>query len=142
MLDIQQQAMSQETKKLIYEGFSRHAVSMTGHDEKLEPTAFVAKDRHQFAGAIVIEKFWGSLHIKYIYVDDLYRHKGLGTRLMHKAFDYGIQHNCPFAFLETMSFQALEFYKKMGFNLEFTRGGYIHGTSFHYLRKDLLSKSP
>lgn len=42
---------------------------------------------------------------------------------------------CPFAFVETMSFQALDFYRKMGFELEFTRSGYKHGTAFHYLRK-------
>jgi ribosomal protein S18 acetylase RimI-like enzyme len=140
MIPIQQQALSEDLKKRIYEGFSHHAISMTGHDEKSEPVAFVAKDQNQFAGAIVVQKFWGSLHVKYVYVDAPYRNKGLGTRLLNLAFEYGVKNHCPFAFVETMSFQALSFYQKMGFELEFTRSGYAHDTSFHYLRKDFLLK--
>ena len=37
-------------------------------------------------------------------------------------------HKCPFAFVETMGFQALEFYEKCGFKLEFTRAGYARDT--------------
>jgi len=57
---------------------------------------------------------------------------------MEHAFTFGRENKCPFAFVETMSFQAVEFYQKIGFQLEFTRSGYAHGTSFHYLRKDFL----
>lgn len=59
----------------------------------------------------------------------------MGVRLMECALKYGSDKACPFAFVETMSFQALGFYRKMGFELEFTRSGYKHGTSFHYLQK-------
>lgn len=77
----------------------------------------------------------GALHIKNVYVEDAYRNNGLGTRLMECALQYGRDHQCPFAFVETMSFQALGFYQKNGFQLEFTRPGYAHGVSFHYLKK-------
>lgn len=139
MIKIDQQPLQENIKKTIYDGFSRHAISMTGYNEKFEPVAFVATDHDRFAGAVVIEKFWGALHIKYVYVDDLYRKNGLGSRLMNHAFEYGIENQCAFAFVETMNFQALEFYKKIGFQLEFTRTGYAHNTSFHYLRKDLIA---
>lgn len=92
------------------------------------------------AGAIVVERFWDALHVKYVYVDDHYRNQGIGTRLMQRAIGYGLEQNCPFAFVETMSFQALDFYQKMGFFLDFTRPGYAHGTSFHYLSKKLTSQ--
>lgn len=110
---------------------------MTGYDEKFESLTFVAEDKDTFAGAIVVEQFLGALHIKYVYVDENNRSKGVGRRLMEYAVAFGCENKCPFAFVETMSFQALGFYQKMGFQLEFTRTGYKHGTSFHYLRKDL-----
>lgn len=135
MIEIRQQCLTEDLKKQIYEGFSRHAISMIGHDEKFDPVAFIAYDQGCFAGAIVVELFWGALHVKYIYVDDGYRGKGVGARLMEYALKYGCDKACSFAFVETMSFQALDFYRKMGFELEFTRSGYKHGTSFHYLRK-------
>ena len=138
MIDIRQQPLTEELKSQVYEGFSRHAIAMTGYDEKLESVAFVAMDGEALAGVVVVVRFWGALHVKYVYVDDHYRGKGLATRLMERALGFGRDHKCPFAFVETMSFQALGFYQKMGFKLEFTRSGYAHGTSFHYLRKDLF----
>ena len=135
MIEVRQQSLTEDLKKQIYEGFSRHAIAMTGHDEKFDPVAFIANDKECFAGAIVAELFWGALHIKYIYVEDEYRGKGIGSQLMEYALKYGRDKKCPFAFVETMSFQALDFYRKVGFELEFTRSGYKHGTSFHYLRR-------
>jgi ribosomal protein S18 acetylase RimI-like enzyme len=138
-LNIKEQILTEELKKQIYDGFSRHAIEMTGYDEKLDSIAFVAMDKDSFAGAIVVELFWGALHIKYLYVADSYRNQKIGARLLQRAVDYGLEHNYTFAFVETMSFQALEFYQKMGFKLDFTRSGYSHGTSFHYLSMGLSS---
>lgn len=140
MIEIRQQALSEDLKKQIFEGFGHHAIQMTGYDEKLEPVAFVAMEGSSLAGAIVVERFWGSLHVKYMYVVEDYRGKGLGVRLMQQALAYGVEQKCPFAFLETMSFQALGFYQKMGFVLDFTRTGHAHGTSFHSLSKRLISQ--
>lgn len=36
-----------------------------------------------------------------------------------------------------MSFQAPEFYQKLGFKVELKCDGYSEDTSFYYLRKDL-----
>lgn len=132
------QPLTKELKKQIYDGFSRHAVSITGHDEKFDSAAFTASNQQgAFIGAVVVEFFWGALHIKYVYVEEEYRGCGIATKLMQDALSYGISHQCSFAFVETMSFQALEFYQKTGFVLDFTRSGYKFGTSFHYLSKKL-----
>ena len=136
-IEIRQQPLTDELKKRVNEGFSRHARAMTGHDGMLAAVAFVAREGDAFAGAVVVVPFWGALHVKYVFVEEGYRGKGMASGLMERALKYGCDSGCPFAFVETMSFQALGFYEKMGFELEFTRSGYAHGTSFHYLRKGL-----
>lgn len=136
--EIELQPLSDSLKERIYEGFSRHAIAMIGHDEKFDTVTFKASDKNgSFAGAVVVELFWGALHVKYMYVEDEYRGCGLGSKLIEHALTYGRDNQCPFAFVETMSFQALGFYQKMGFELEFSRSGYKHDASFHYLRKNL-----
>lgn len=137
MIEVKEQPLTDELKKQIYAGLGEHAKAMTGHDEKFDPIVFVAKDQGSFAGAIVVEPFWGALHVKLFYIDDRYRGKGIGSKLMESALKYGQDSKCAFAFVETMSFQALDFYRKQGFKLEFTRSGYSHGTSFHYLKRPL-----
>lgn len=42
--------------------------------------------------------------------------------------------------VETMSFQAPEFYQKMGFKIEFSRPGYAKNNCFHYLKKNLKTE--
>jgi ribosomal protein S18 acetylase RimI-like enzyme len=135
MLDTQQTHLTEELQKFIDEGFSRYAIEKTGHDEKFDPVAFVAKDEDEIAGTVVVARFWGNLHIKYVIVEEKYRGNGIATDLMEQAFAYGRKHNCRFAFVETMNFQAQGFYQKLGFQLEFTREGFSHGTSIHHLRK-------
>jgi ribosomal protein S18 acetylase RimI-like enzyme len=136
-IEIQIVPFSEKLKQQIYEGFREHAIATIGFDETFAPVSFVASDEGQFAGAVVVELFWGTLHVKYVFVKEEYRKQGIATKLMQKAFEYGKEHKCAFAFVETMSFQALGFYQKLGFVLEYTRSGYSHGTAFHYLRKDL-----
>ena len=138
MIDISQQILTEELRKRVLDGFSLHAIATMGVHELVEPIAFVAMEDGVFAGTVVVALFWGALHVKYVYVEEKYRGHGIGSRLMKKAFQYGKEHNCPFAFVETMSFQASGFYQKLGFTIELTRTGFSHGTSFHYLKKDLL----
>ena len=135
---MRQQPLTHVLEKQIFEGFSRHAIEMTGYDElQLDYVAFVAMHNDAFAGAVVVQFFWGALNVKYVYVEDAFRGHGLATRLMERALTFGRENKCPFAFVATMSFQALGFYQKMGFQLEFTRSGYSHDTLLHYLRKNL-----
>lgn len=137
MFSIQQQSLTPELKKRFDAGFSRYSIATTGYDEKHDPIAFVAMEGESYAGAIALEIFWGALHIKYLFVEEPFRGRSLATQLMEQGLAFGREKGCPFAFVETMSFQALKFYQKLGFELEFTRDGYAHGTSFHYLKKML-----
>lgn len=138
MIEITKELLTEGLKRQIYEGFSQHAIEETGYDEKFDPVAFIARTKNgQFAGAVVGELFWGTFHIKYVYVVKEYRGQKIASELVEKALKYSKENKCSFAFVETMSFQALDFYQKLGFQLEYTRAGYAHGAFFHYLRKDL-----
>jgi len=57
--------------------------------------------------------------------------------LIEHVLCYGKEQGCSFAFVETMNFQAPEFYQKLGFQIELKRDGYAGDSSFYYLRKDL-----
>lgn len=138
MFEIHQQSLSESLKSQINQGFGQHAIAMVGFDERNEPVCFVAHEKDHFAGAIVVQLFWGALHIKYLFLEEAQRGKGLGTELMIHAESFAKQHKCPFIFVETMSFQAGAFYEKMGFKVDFTRSGYAHNTSLVYLKKDLV----
>lgn len=135
---IQQNKLRDEVKKKIFDGFGSQAVESTGINGLSEdPISFEIFNGTEFVGAIVVQPFWEQLHIKYLFVEKNYRGQGIARQLMNHALEFGIKRGCHFAFVETMSFQAPEFYQKMGFSIEFSRPGYAENTTFHYLKKFL-----
>ncbi len=141
-LQINRNKLSDELKKKIFQGFARQAFKSTGIDGLNEdPISFEIVNGSEFVGAIVLQLFWSQLHIKYLYVEESYRGQGIGRRLIEHALEFGKNCECQFVFVETMSFQAPEFYQKMGFAIEFSRPGYAENTTFHYLKKDLSAQN-
>lgn len=137
-MTINQTTLTSELKNHIYEGFSKHAIKVTGIDGLAnDPVCFEIREQENFIGWVVVQLFWGQLHIKYLFIEEPYRGQGIGRKLMEKAFEFGKAHGCQFAFFETMNFQAPEFYQKLGFEVEMISHGYDKGTSFYYLRKKL-----
>ncbi len=136
--NINQNKLTDEIKKKIFQGFGCQAIQATGTDGLSEdPISFEISNDTEFVGAIVVQPFWEQLHIKYLFVEENYRGQGIARQLMNHALEFGKKRGCQFAFVETMSFQAPEFYQKMGFVIEFSRPGYARNTMFHYLKKTI-----
>ena len=142
MIEVKQELLTPEMKTKIDKGFSQHALEATGRQGRGDLITFTAYDVSDsenpiFAGTVCVQMYWGQLHIKYVLVEPAYRKRGLGTQLVEQALNYGRKNKCSFALVETMSFQAPQFYQKLGFVLELTRTGFLDGVSFHYLKRDL-----
>jgi len=124
-------------KQIIYDGFRQHDIARTGASEIEKPVAFYIQDsQDQVISAIVARTFWGNLHIKYVWTHEEHRSNGYASKLMNEIFNFAKEKGHSFAFIETMNFQAPEFYKKFGFQVELIRKGYSRGASFYYMRKD------
>jgi ribosomal protein S18 acetylase RimI-like enzyme len=125
-------------KASIFEAFSKHAIESVGFDGLAqEPVAFEIMENDVSLGVIVCQLFWGNLHIKHLITNKEHRGLGIASALMEHACDFGKENGCHFAFVETMSFQAPEFYQKLGFEIELKRDGYAEDNSFYYLKKVL-----
>lgn len=136
-LKITEEEPSWELEKKAYEGFLQHSVETLGYDGDVSHFSFVYRNEGKLLGQLVGKSFYGGLHIKHLFLDRTMRGKGLGAALVKKALERGKELGCRFAYLETLSFQALGFYEKLGFTLDYTREGYNRGVSMHYLHKKL-----
>ena len=134
---IEEEPCTTELANRVDEGFAQHGLEATGFEEPILRKAFVARDGKAFAGCVTASILCRTLHIRFMFVEAPYRHKGLGTALIEKTIEYGRANSCPIAFVDTLSFQALDFYKKLGFDLEFTRTGFAHGVAQYYLKRYL-----
>lgn len=87
-------------------------------------------------GGIVGEFCWNWLEVHLLYVDEAHRKSGHGRTLLREAERMAVERACDFIKLDTLSFQALDFYLKEGFHVYGTienAGGHSH----YYLKKDL-----
>ena len=88
-------------------------------------------------GVFVLE----ALHIDRLWTDEKYRGQKLATRLMQQSTQTALAKNCDFIFLDTFSFQALDFYRKLNFEVIGEASGYPRGFSRYFLQKDLKLNS-
>lgn len=86
-----------------------------------EPFNFVAKDEDKVIGLITGHSYYKEVHIGDLIVLEEYRHKHIGSELMKNVEEYFKGKGFENMNLTTYSFQAPEFYKKCGFNVEFIR---------------------
>ncbi|QGQ96509.1 GNAT family N-acetyltransferase [Paenibacillus psychroresistens] len=90
----------------------------------------------QIFGGITGEICWNWMEVEYLFVDETYRKLGYGKKLLLEAEKLAKAKNCEFIKLDTLSFQALDFYKSQGFVVFGTiqnAGRHTH----YYLKKDI-----
>ena len=61
--------------------------------------------------------YWGWMYVDILWVQESYRKKGIGTKLLLEAEKEAARRGCHHVHLDTMSWQAPDFYKKHGYEV-------------------------
>jgi ribosomal protein S18 acetylase RimI-like enzyme len=98
---------------------------------------FARDERGNIIGGLTGRTYWQYLEISFLWVDEKYRAEGYATKLMNAAEAEARARGCERVFLDTLSFQALGFYLKLGY-AEFGRLPEFSGKyDRHFLHKQL-----
>ena len=94
--------------------FNREAVGDDGHT----PLCIVEyDDGGNPIGGLLGGTYWGWMYVDILWVHENHRHKGIGSKLLLAAEKEAICRGCHHVHLDTMSWQAPEFYKKHGYEV-------------------------
>ncbi len=88
-------------------------------------------------GGVVGETHWNWLFINLMWIRDDVRGRGFGRQLLLAAEAEGRSRGATHAYLDTFSFQASEFYKKLGYRVYGTLEDFPPGHQRYYLMKHL-----
>lgn len=102
---------------------SRLLASLRSRLTQAENSSFVltaVSSTDELVGGLTASVSYGWLLTKLLWVDESYRHQGLGTRLMAKAELKAASLGCHSAWLETSNPDAKTFYEGLGY-IEFGR---------------------
>lgn len=97
----------------------------------------IENDRNEIIGGLYGRSLWGTLEIKTFVVKTENRNKGIGRKLIAEAEKEAKNRNCRFISLDTFSFQAPEFYEKLGFEKIGTETDFPKGFEKYYYRKKI-----
>ena len=82
--------------------------------------------------------YWGWLYIDTLWVHEDHRKKGIGSELLARAEEIAIKRSCHHVHLDTMSWQAPEFYKKHGYSVIGVLPDIPSGNQKYLLQKSLI----
>lgn len=129
---------TQQDLQVLCEGISAHAKKMKKGLKPIDFFAFFIRDAQgQILGGCNGDNLYGCLYVGQLWVAESLRGQGYGTKLMHAAEQYAKEHGCTFMAVNTMDWEALGFYQKLGFEIEFERHGFAKNSIFYFLRKNL-----
>lgn len=119
-------------------GLIDNAKQKTTHATSTQGLAFFVRDQNQkIVAGVNGYTFYGCVYVDQLWVDAALRGKGYGKQLMLAAEKLGKERGCLFAAVNTMDWEGLDFYKKLGYEVEFERHGFLQGSVFYFLRKKI-----
>lgn len=103
----------------------------------ISPLYIIAKDRQgKTIGGLVANTYWGWLDIEDFFLPEMYREKGLGSKILTMAEDLAVKRGCGSCHLTTYDFNAYEFYLNRGYYVVGTLDNYPPGSVYYWMRKD------
>lgn len=123
--------------QVLGDGIMEYASQRKGH-KPIEFFAFFIRDENnQICGGCSCCNLYGCLYVDQLWVQETLRERGYGTQLMLAAEKLGREIGCTFSTVNTMDWEALDFYKKLGYEIEFERHGFLKNSTFYFLRKSI-----
>lgn len=121
---------------ILSNGISDYAKQMR-KQKPIEEFAFYIRDENQtIVGGANGAMYYGCLYIDQLWVSEKLRGQNYGTQLMKSAEKLGREKGCISSTVNTMDWEALDFYKKLGYHVEFERRGFVNNSILYFLRKE------
>jgi len=98
---------------------------------------FLKDDKGTVRGGILSEVCWNWLEIHTFMIDEDMRKSGYGTKLLAEVEKIAVEKDCDFIKIDTLSFQALGFYEKNGYQVYGTLDNVGREHKHYYLKKEL-----
>jgi ribosomal protein S18 acetylase RimI-like enzyme len=114
--------------------FSNHAAPL----HEVQPlSCFVRDASGQVIGGAIGRRWGGLCELQQLWVAESHRGLGLGRSLVGEFERHAASRGCRSLYLETLSYQAPDFYRKLGYTVAWTNTNYPHGILKYYMVKEI-----
>ena len=128
---------SKEESKKVYDALIRFNAERVGADGH-EPLNIVEYDEDgNLIAGILGGTYWGWMYVDILWVHESHRGCGIGSKLLGAAENEAKVRGCHHVHLDTMSWQAPDFYKKHGYTVVGILPDIPKGNQKYLLMKEL-----
>jgi GNAT superfamily N-acetyltransferase len=125
-----------DVRKLLYAGLAAHNRKSVDAPHVRPLSVLLREDeRGPVIGGLMGATAWSHLRIEALFVPELMRGSGAGTRIVEMAEDEAVRRGCVGAWLDTYSFQAREFYERLGYAVLGEIEDYPPGHTRYFMKK-------
>lgn len=121
----------------IYQELKKFNLSKMDPSEEIPLGVFMNDDNGVKKAGLTGETFGNWLCIKYLWVSEDLRGRGIGSQLLQSAENEAMKRGAKYVFVDTFSFQAPEFYRKHGYKEVFQLYEYPYTGSRSYFTKKI-----
>ncbi|HET8576498.1 MAG TPA: GNAT family N-acetyltransferase [Methylomirabilota bacterium] len=129
-------------KQIVQNHLNFYNVGKTGLSDYSAVSLFLKDAAGEVLGGLLGNIWGGWLHVSTLWVAESLRRQGHGRALLEAAERRAAERGCRHVFLDTFSFQAPDFYRKLGYEIFAELPDRPPGHTHYFFRKSLrpLSK--
>src|ERR1043166_2020553 len=136
MARLKRETVHRRARREIFKGllaYNRSAGGEFGH----KSVTITLRERGRIVGGLAGEIFFGWLYVSLLWISEEYRGRGFGSKLMKAAEKEARRRGVKQVWLDTFSFQAPAFYRKLGYRACGRRKDFPAGHTRTFLTKAL-----
>ncbi len=123
--------------ELLRQSLIQHNLTHSSIEEGQDLAVFLKTDQNKMVGGVYGWTWGKCLEIQYLWIHPSLRGQGYGQKLITVIEQQAVDRGCIQVILDTFSFQAPEFYRKLGYELFGTIDGYPNQCRKFFLKKQL-----
>ena len=102
---------------VIVNGLKEFNSRNAGEDQMRELCLALYSPDQEIVGGVIAETYWNWLFVNVMWVKEELRGQGYGAQLLKMTEEEAIKRGAQYAYLDTFSFQAPEFYSRNGYKV-------------------------
>ena len=102
---------------VIVNGLKEFNSRNAGEDQMRELCLALYSPDQEIVGGVIAETYWNWLFVNVMWVKEELRGQGYGAQLLKMTEEEAIKRGARYAYLDTFSFQAPEFYSRNGYKV-------------------------
>ena len=131
------ESIKEKDKDIIFQGLLEYNLARIEDKNQKDLGIYLDNDEGAKIAGLIGNTCGNWLFVKYLWVNEAYRGKNIGSEILQKAEETAKERGCKYAFLDTFDFQAPMFYKKHGYKEVFVLEDYPITGKRYYLTKRL-----